>query len=148
MMEITFLFCSKAYYLASARELIRINGTTKAPVMNYAAETSLGVVTIRAFKMGHRFFHNYLKLVDTDAILFFHSNATMEWLIIRTEALQNLTFFVVTVAHRVPTVIDSDMVMVLSYGKLLYVPVISLSQNFNQNCRACDLVIFLYEPYC
>ncbi|KAH0982450.1 hypothetical protein GBA52_009627 [Prunus armeniaca] len=39
------------YYLASARELIRINGTTKAPVMNYASETSLGVVTIRAFKM-------------------------------------------------------------------------------------------------
>ncbi|KAM5579342.1 hypothetical protein ABKV19_009233 [Rosa sericea] len=35
------------YYLASARELIRINGTTKAPVINYAAETSLGVVTIR-----------------------------------------------------------------------------------------------------
>ncbi|XP_021829664.1 ABC transporter C family member 8-like isoform X2 [Prunus avium] len=85
---------AQGYYLASARELIRINGTTKAPVMNYAAETSLGVVTIRAFKMGHRFFHNYLKLVDTDARLFFHSNATMEWLIIRTEALQNLTFFV------------------------------------------------------
>ncbi|KAL6289493.1 hypothetical protein ACE6H2_007003 [Prunus campanulata] len=62
--------------------------------MNYAAETSLGVVTIRAFKMGHMFFHNYLKLVDIDARLFFHSNATMEWLIIRTEALQNLTFFV------------------------------------------------------
>ncbi|CAB4272419.1 unnamed protein product [Prunus armeniaca] len=85
---------AQGYYLASARELIRINGTTKAPVMNYAAETSLGVVTIRAFKMGNRFFHNYLKLVDTDARLFFHSNATMEWLIIRTEALQNLTFFV------------------------------------------------------
>lgn len=29
-------------------------------------------------------------------------------------------FTVITVAHRVPTVIDSDMVMVLSYGKLLY----------------------------
>ncbi|XP_008228393.2 PREDICTED: LOW QUALITY PROTEIN: ABC transporter C family member 8-like [Prunus mume] len=81
------------YYLASARELIRINGTTKAPVMNYASETSLGVVTIRAFKMADRFFHNYLELVDTDARLFFHSNATMEWLNLRTETLQNLTLF-------------------------------------------------------
>ncbi|PQM33365.1 ABC transporter C family member 8-like [Prunus yedoensis var. nudiflora] len=81
------------YYLASARELIRINGTTKAPVMNYASETSLGVVTIRAFKKADRFFHNYLELVDTDARLFFHSNATMEWLILRTETLQNLTLF-------------------------------------------------------
>ncbi|XP_050231387.1 ABC transporter C family member 8 isoform X2 [Mercurialis annua] len=79
------------YYLASARELIRINGTTKAPVMNYAAETSLGVVTIRAFKTVDRFFQNYIKLVDKDAVLFFLSNGAMEWLIIRIEAMQNAT---------------------------------------------------------
>ncbi|KAI8022726.1 ABC transporter C family member 8 [Camellia lanceoleosa] len=83
----------QGYYQASARELMRINGTTKAPIMNYAAETSLGVVTIRAFNMANRFFQNYLKLVDNDAKLFFYSNATMEWLILRVEALQNLTLF-------------------------------------------------------
>lgn len=83
----------QGYYLASARELIRINGTTKAPVMNYAAETSLGVITIRAFNMADRFFENYLKLIDTDATLFFHSNASLEWLLLRIEALQNLTLF-------------------------------------------------------
>jgi hypothetical protein len=70
---------------------MRINGTTKAPVMNFAAETSLGVVTVRAFNMVDRFFKNYLKLVDTDASLFFHSNVVMEWMVIRIEALQNLT---------------------------------------------------------
>ncbi|KAK2353044.1 ABC transporter C family member [Trifolium repens] len=79
------------YYQASARELIRINGTTKAPVMNFAAETSLGVVTVRAFNMVDRFFQNYLKLVDTDASLFLHSNVAMEWVVLRVEALQNLT---------------------------------------------------------
>ncbi|KAI8000828.1 ABC transporter C family member 8 [Camellia lanceoleosa] len=83
----------QGYYQASASELMRINGTTKAPVMNYAAETSLGVVTIRAFNMANRFFQSYLKLVDNDAKLFFYSNATMEWLILRVEALQNLTLF-------------------------------------------------------
>ncbi|XP_015938667.1 ABC transporter C family member 8 [Arachis duranensis] len=83
----------QGYYQASAREIIRINGTTKAPVMNFAAETSLGVVTVRAFNMVDRFVKNYLKLVDTDASLFFHSNVTMEWLIIRIETLQNLTVF-------------------------------------------------------
>ncbi|KAB5563885.1 hypothetical protein DKX38_003939 [Salix brachista] len=83
----------QGYYLATARELIRMNGTTKAPVMNYAAETSLGVVTIRAFKMADRFFQNFLKLVDNDAVLFFHSNGAMEWLVIRTEAIQNTTLF-------------------------------------------------------
>uniref|UniRef100_A0A803L721 ABC-type xenobiotic transporter n=1 Tax=Chenopodium quinoa TaxID=63459 RepID=A0A803L721_CHEQI len=80
-------------YLASAREIIRINGTTKAPIMNYAAEASQGVITIRAFKEVDQFISKYLKLVDTDAKLFFYSNTAMEWLIIRIEALQNMTLF-------------------------------------------------------
>jgi len=70
---------------------MRINGTTKAPVMNFAAETSLGVVTIRAFNMVDRLMKYYLKLVNTDATLFFHSNVAMEWMVIRIEALQTLT---------------------------------------------------------
>ncbi|XP_021849538.2 ABC transporter C family member 8 isoform X2 [Spinacia oleracea] len=80
-------------YQASAREIIRINGTTKAPIMNYAAEASQGMITIRAFKKVDQFFDNYLKLVDTDAKLFFYSNTAMEWLILRIEALQNMTLF-------------------------------------------------------
>ncbi|XP_065620669.1 ABC transporter C family member 8 isoform X2 [Quercus suber] len=83
----------QGYYQPSARELIRINGTTKAPVMNYAAGTSLGVVTIRAFNMADKFFENYLMLIDTDARLFFYSNAAMEWLVLRIEVLLNLTLF-------------------------------------------------------
>ncbi|KAI9109511.1 hypothetical protein K1719_019565 [Acacia pycnantha] len=83
----------QGYYQASSRELMRINGTTKAPVMNFATETSLGVVTVRAFNMADRFYQNYLKLVDTDAKLFFHSNVATEWLILRIEVLQNLTLF-------------------------------------------------------
>jgi len=59
--------------------------------MNFAAETSLGVVTVRAFNMVDKFYKNYLKLVDTDASLFFHSNVTMEWVVLWIEALQNIT---------------------------------------------------------
>ncbi|PWA62072.1 NHPM bacteriocin system ABC transporter, peptidase/ATP-binding protein [Artemisia annua] len=85
--------CYQGYYQPSARELIRINGTTKAPVVNYASETSLGVATIRAFKQEKMFFKNYLKLVDIDARAFVFTNATLEWLVLRAEALQNLTLF-------------------------------------------------------
>ncbi|KAI9109523.1 hypothetical protein K1719_019577 [Acacia pycnantha] len=63
---VDFFFC--LYFQASSRELMRINGTTKAPViMNFASETSLGVVTVRAFNMADRFYQGHLKLVDTDA---------------------------------------------------------------------------------
>lgn len=41
---------------------------------------------IRAFKMQDRFFRDYLKLVDTDASTFIFSNASLEWLILRTKA--------------------------------------------------------------
>ncbi|PNT75777.1 hypothetical protein BRADI_1g37850v3, partial [Brachypodium distachyon] len=81
------------YYVASARELARINGTTKAPVMNYAAESILGVVTIRAFAATDRFMINNQQLIDNDATLFFHTAAAQEWVLIRVEALQSLTIF-------------------------------------------------------
>lgn len=89
---VTFLtLYVQRYYLVSARELVRINGTTKAPVVNYIGETILGVVTIRAFAMTERFIQTDLQLIDTDATLFFHTIAAMEWVLIRVEALQNLT---------------------------------------------------------
>ncbi|KAK4479578.1 hypothetical protein RD792_015096 [Penstemon davidsonii] len=87
----------QGYYQPSARELMRINGITKAPIMNYASETSLGVATIRAFKMVDKFSSNYLKLIDTDAKVFLCSNAALEWVVMRTEALQNLTLFTAAV---------------------------------------------------
>ncbi|KAL9244577.1 hypothetical protein vseg_018344 [Gypsophila vaccaria] len=93
----------QAYYLASARELSRINGTTKAPLMNHAAETSLGVTTIRAFNMTDRFFKNFVDLVDTDAKTFFYSKAISEWLIQRIEMLQILTLFTATLLLVIPS---------------------------------------------
>ncbi|XP_062229045.1 ABC transporter C family member 8-like isoform X2 [Phragmites australis] len=87
---ITMVYVQR-YYVSSARELVRINGTTKAPVMNYASESILGVVTIRAFTATERFIHNNMKLIDTDATLFFHTVAAQEWVLIRVEALQSLT---------------------------------------------------------
>ncbi|WOL09093.1 hypothetical protein Cni_G17846 [Canna indica] len=84
---------AQRYYVASARELVRINGTTKAPVMNNAAESLLGVVTIRAFGTIDRFIKTNLQLIDTDASLFYYTIGTLEWILLRVEALQNLTIF-------------------------------------------------------
>ncbi|KAK8457009.1 hypothetical protein SEVIR_3G114300v4 [Setaria viridis] len=78
------------YYIASARELVRINGTTKAPVMNFAAESMLGVITIRAFASTKRFIQTNLQLIDIDATLFFYTSAALEWVLLRVEVLQIL----------------------------------------------------------
>ena len=90
-----WFFWTKGYYQASTKEIIQINGTTKAPFMNFRVETSLGVVTIKTFNMADRFFKNYLNLVNTNATMFFHSNAAIKWLILMIGLLQNLTLFTV-----------------------------------------------------
>ncbi|EOY23417.1 Multidrug resistance-associated protein 14 isoform 2, partial [Theobroma cacao] len=79
--------CLQKYYLSTAKELMRINGTTKSLVANHLAESIAGTVTIRAFEEEERFFAKNLHLTDTNASPFFHSFAANEWLIQRLETL-------------------------------------------------------------
>ncbi|XP_061375170.1 ABC transporter C family member 10-like isoform X2 [Gastrolobium bilobum] len=75
------------YYFASAKEVMRMNGTTKSFLANHLAETVAGAVTIRAFEEEDRFFKKNLDLIDTNANPFFHSFASNEWLIQRLETV-------------------------------------------------------------
>jgi ABC-type multidrug transport system fused ATPase/permease subunit len=75
------------FYLTSARELMRINGTTKAPIMNNFGETISGAMTIRAFGKVEQFKKKNLHLIDVDASLFFHTFMAYEWLVLRLETL-------------------------------------------------------------
>lgn len=75
------------YYFASAKELMRLNGTTKSFVANHLAESVAGAVTIRAFEEEDRFFQKNLDLIDVNASPYFHSFAANEWLIQRLETV-------------------------------------------------------------
>ena len=75
------------YYFSTAKELMRINGTTKSLVANHLAESVAGAMTIRAFEEEDRFFSKNLDLVDINASPFFHSFSANEWLIQRLETL-------------------------------------------------------------
>lgn len=77
----------QGYYFKTAKELMRINGTTKSLIANHLAESVAGVVTIRAFEGEERFFTKNLELIDVNASPFFHSFAANEWLIQRLETL-------------------------------------------------------------
>ncbi|KAF9611151.1 hypothetical protein IFM89_027237 [Coptis chinensis] len=79
--------CLQQYYFASAKELMRINGTTKSMLANHLAESIAGAITIRAFQKEDRFFAQNLDLIDTNASPFFHNFAANEWLIERLEIL-------------------------------------------------------------
>jgi ATP-binding cassette subfamily C (CFTR/MRP) protein 2 len=77
----------QTYYIAAAKEVMRMNGTTKSYLANHVAETVAGAVTIRAFEEEDRFFEKNLDLIDINASAFFHNFASNEWLILRLETI-------------------------------------------------------------
>ncbi|KAE8724930.1 ABC transporter C family member 10 [Hibiscus syriacus] len=78
---------SQRHYYASAKELMRINGTTKSSVASQLAESIAGSMTIRAFGVEDLFFLKNMNLIDANASPDFYNFSANEWLIQRLEIL-------------------------------------------------------------
>ncbi|KAL4375617.1 hypothetical protein HN51_009570 [Arachis hypogaea] len=107
------------YYFATAKALMRLNGTTKSFVANHVAETNAGAVTIRAFKEEDRFFKKNLDLIDVNASPFFHSFTSNEWLIQRLETISAVVLSAAALCMVVlpPETFPAGFIgMALSYG--------------------------------
>ncbi|KAI7989714.1 ABC transporter C family member 10 [Camellia lanceoleosa] len=117
MVYITILL--QRLYFASAKELMRIDGTTKSSVVSHLAESIAGVVTIRAFGEEDRFFSENLQLVDANASPFFHKFSANEWLI---QCLEILCAIVLSCSVLAMTLFPHDgsksgfIGMTVSYG--------------------------------
>ncbi|CAO2838694.1 unnamed protein product [Amaranthus hypochondriacus] len=120
------------YYFASAKELMRINGTTKSFIANHLAESIAGAVTIRAFEDEDRFFAKSLDIIDTNASPFFHNFAANEWLIQRLETLcaMVLASAALCIVLLPPGTFSSGFIgMALSYGLSLNMSMVFSIQN-------------------
>ncbi|KAJ0481794.1 putative ABC-type xenobiotic transporter [Helianthus annuus] len=80
------------YYLPSGREIARLVGVSKGPVIQNFAETISGSATIRSYNQQARFQDINLKLNDDFSRPKFHVAAAMEWLGIRLDMLSSFTF--------------------------------------------------------
>ncbi|XP_073100803.1 putative ABC transporter C family member 15 isoform X2 [Elaeis guineensis] len=85
------------YYISAARELARMVGIRKAPILHHFSESIAGAATIRCFNQEDRFFMRNLSLIDEYSRITFHNSATMEWLCVRINFLFNLVFFLVLI---------------------------------------------------
>ncbi|KAJ4798442.1 Multidrug resistance protein ABC transporter family isoform 1 [Rhynchospora pubera] len=85
------------YYISTARELARMVGIRKAPILHHFSESIAGKATICCFNQEERFFKKNLKLIDDYSRITFHNSATMEWLSVRTNFLFNVVFSVLLV---------------------------------------------------
>ncbi|RWV83961.1 hypothetical protein GW17_00054367 [Ensete ventricosum] len=77
----------RGYYLATSRELTRLDSITKAPVIHHFSETILGVTTIRCFRKEDRFSQENLNRVNSSLRMDFHNNGSNEWLGFRLELI-------------------------------------------------------------
>ncbi|KAL8105334.1 ABC transporter C family member 4-like [Apium graveolens] len=77
----------RGYYLASSRELTRLDQITKAPVIHHFSETISGVMTIRCFRKQGRFIQENIDKVNANLRMDFHNNGSNEWLGFRLELM-------------------------------------------------------------
>ncbi|PKI77038.1 hypothetical protein CRG98_002541 [Punica granatum] len=87
----------QTYYITTARELARMVGIRKAPILHHFSESIIGAATIRCFGQQGHFLRRCLGLIDDYSRVAFHNCGAMEWLCVRINFLFNFVFFVVLV---------------------------------------------------
>ncbi|GAB2209738.1 hypothetical protein Droror1_Dr00026961 [Drosera rotundifolia] len=129
------------YYFASAKELMRINGTTKSSVASNLAEAISGATTIRAFGKQELFFSRAVEIIDRNAAPFFNSFSANEWLIQRLEllcalALSSSALALTLLPSKGSTA--SFIGMALSYGLSLNIYLVSSVQT---QCMLANMIV-------
>ncbi|KAH9567461.1 hypothetical protein CY35_03G029200 [Sphagnum magellanicum] len=80
------------YYMRSAREVARLIGVEKSPILNHYGESIAGAATIRSFGLDQQFMDTNLELFDNYSRPCFTNAGMMEWLVFRMELLCSLVF--------------------------------------------------------
>ncbi|GMH09352.1 hypothetical protein Nepgr_011193 [Nepenthes gracilis] len=139
MVYLTILL--QRYYFATAKELMRINGTTKSTVASNLAESISGATTIRAFGKEEQFFSRAVDIIDKNASPFFHSFSANEWLIQRLEILCALVLSSSALALTLLpfTASASGFIgMALSYGLSLNIYLVGSVQSL---CTLANMIV-------
>ncbi|CAF0716997.1 unnamed protein product [Brachionus calyciflorus] len=87
--SIIYLFIQR-YYVSSARQLARLDSSTKSPIFSFFSETLAGVSTIRAFGSQNQFIKRMEKNVDENTVYIYTANCAERWLILRLDFIANL----------------------------------------------------------
>ncbi|KAG7444271.1 metal resistance protein YCF1 [Guyanagaster necrorhizus] len=108
------------YYLATSRELKRLDAVSRSPIFAWFSESLAGLSTIRAFNQGSLFIATIQRRVDRNQICYLSSVSVNRWLAVRLEAVgATIIFLVATLAMvaLITTGVDAGLVgLVLSYA--------------------------------
>ncbi|XP_058399729.1 ATP-binding cassette sub-family C member 2 [Diceros bicornis minor] len=85
--------CVQIFYVATSRQLRRLDSVTRSPIYSHFSETVSGLSVIRAFEHQQRFLkHNEIG-IDTNQKCVFSWITSNRWLAVRLELIGNLIVF-------------------------------------------------------
>uniref|UniRef100_A0A8C6MW78 ABC-type glutathione-S-conjugate transporter n=1 Tax=Mus spicilegus TaxID=10103 RepID=A0A8C6MW78_MUSSI len=94
IIPLSILYISvQVFYVATSRQLRRLDSVTKSPIYSHFSETVSGLPVIRAFEHQQRFLANSEKQIDTNQKCVFSWITSNRWLAIRLELVGNLIVF-------------------------------------------------------
>ncbi|XP_071961483.1 ATP-binding cassette sub-family C member 9-like [Antedon mediterranea] len=73
------------YFIATSRELQRLDSITKSPIFAYFSETLGGLTTIRAYKAGKRFQNLILEKINLNTLAYLYLQTCNRWLAVRLD---------------------------------------------------------------
>lgn len=109
----------RGYYLATSREITRLDSITKAPIIHHFSETIAGITTIRCFRKQDEFIRENIHRINANLRMEFHTSGSNEWLGFRLEMMGSIVLCVATMFMIVlpGTVINTANIgLFLSYG--------------------------------
>ncbi|TFK51703.1 multidrug resistance-associated ABC transporter [Heliocybe sulcata] len=136
------------YYLATSRELKRLDATSRSPIFAWFSESLNGLSTIRAFGQQAVFIHTNERRIDRNQICYLPSIAVNRWLAVRLEfvgATIILISALLAVTALVTSGVDAGLVgLVLSYAlnttsSLNWV--VRSASEVEQNIVSCERIL-------
>uniref|UniRef100_A0A4X2LY92 ATP binding cassette subfamily C member 6 n=1 Tax=Vombatus ursinus TaxID=29139 RepID=A0A4X2LY92_VOMUR len=106
------------YYIASSRQIRRLAGASRSPIISHFGETLSGVSTIRAFGHQQRFISQNRDLINENLVCFYNNIISNRWLSVRLKFLGDiLVFFAALLAVLAGDAMDSTTVgLIISYA--------------------------------
>ncbi|XP_037958175.1 multidrug resistance-associated protein 1 isoform X4 [Teleopsis dalmanni] len=91
IVPIAFLYYfAQRFYVATSRQLMRLESVSRSPIYSHFGETVTGVSTIRAYSVQNRFIDESDGKVDQNQVCKYPSLIANRWLAIRLEMVGNL----------------------------------------------------------
>lgn len=111
---------ARRYYLATSRELQRLNAVSRSPIISWFSESLAGLSTIRAFNQQAVFTEINERRVDRNQMCYLPSTTVNRWLAVRLEFIGASIIFIsssLAVGALVTSGVDAGLVgLVIAYA--------------------------------